>query len=259
MAKINPAPPTDWRDLQTQVHRILVESGLTATIEKKVELARGETSVDVYAEDPAHTPPSVIMCECKQWGARVPQANVRAFRQEVQDHGANLGLLISKAGFQSGAKASAQHSNVKLVTWHEFEEIFAKRWFERYFIGRLGADDVDPFLTYTEPLSPSIFLPRLQHDERAVKEFQRLLQTYTGVGFLITYFVYGRELGTNSVFDSANGPRVPLKDVRPAVESDDLPKDVLEADSVRGLLDALVSTAVKGIGEFRAVCKGPSE
>lgn len=69
-----------------------------------------------------------IVCECKFWNSSVPKEKVHAFRTVVQDSGASLGLLISQAGFQSGAIEAANLSNVRLMTWNEFTDIIADKW-----------------------------------------------------------------------------------------------------------------------------------
>ena len=100
--RINARAPLDWRDLQTQAARVLSESGLTAEVEKTIQLVRGTVTVDVHARDLCGTPPLLYLCECKNWATPVSKETVHAFRTVVNDSGAHCGFLISKAGFQSG-------------------------------------------------------------------------------------------------------------------------------------------------------------
>lgn len=123
--------PATWIDLQKTVARVLSEAGFTTTSPKKLKLARGSVEVDVFSVDKATTPNIVYLCEAKHWSKNVPKTVVHAFRSVVSDYGANIGLIISKKGFQRGARAAAQHSNIRLITFEGFEELFLDRWLIR--------------------------------------------------------------------------------------------------------------------------------
>src|SRR4051794_8094778 len=92
--------PTDWRDLQEQVARILAECGMDTAVEKPLELVRGTKNIDVYAEDNDENPSVTYVCECKHWQGSVPKEVVHSVRTVVSDCGANWGFVISKTGFQ---------------------------------------------------------------------------------------------------------------------------------------------------------------
>ena len=111
--------------------------------------------VDVYAEDLSSQPKTVYLCECKHWQSAVPQTVVHAFRTVVTDYGANWGFIISSAGFQSGAFEAAAKSNVRLLTWDEFQELFVDRWIENYMMPRLR-EEVEPLVDYTEPFNARV-------------------------------------------------------------------------------------------------------
>ena len=140
--------PSSWRDLQERVARILREAGVATAVEKVIKTARGEVSIDVWAHDSSATPAQTYLLECKRWRARVPQTVVHAFRTVVGDSGANWGAIISAAGFQKGARGAAQYSNVRLLSWPEFQTLFAERWFEHHFV-RVIAEESDPLVEYT--------------------------------------------------------------------------------------------------------------
>jgi hypothetical protein len=78
-----------------QTAHILTECGMTAQLEKTIQLARGTASVDVHSRDSGGTPPMLYLCECKNWATRVSKEKVHAFRTVVADAGANCGFLIS--------------------------------------------------------------------------------------------------------------------------------------------------------------------
>jgi restriction system protein len=69
---------------------------------------RGTAEIDVYATETVDGRSYTILVECKNWTARVPQAVIHGFRTVVADSGANLGYIVSAAGFQSGALTAAE-------------------------------------------------------------------------------------------------------------------------------------------------------
>lgn len=101
-------------------------------------------------------PEIVYLCECKHWARAVPQSIVDGFRTVVQDYGANWGIIISLKGFQKGAYHSARNSNIKLLSWLEFQDLFEDRWIQNYFIPTLSAES-DVLIEYTEPINSRIF------------------------------------------------------------------------------------------------------
>jgi len=122
--------PEDWEDLQNKVCSILTVCGLRSETEKDIDTVRGNVEIDVYATDPTTPENLIYVCECKHWNTAVPKNVVHGFRTVTSDIGAHVGLIIAKSGFQSGAFDTAINSNVKLLTWYEFQELFIDRWKE---------------------------------------------------------------------------------------------------------------------------------
>lgn len=149
---IETEPGADWRDLQTRVAAILTECGIPSEVGKTIETARGNVAIDVHGIDPTTTPPAVYLCECKRWNAPVPQGEVQIFRTVVADSGAHYGLVISARGFQAGARDVVQHTNIHLLNWLEFQDMFEERWCRNYWIPtfRAGADRL---ASYAEPVN----------------------------------------------------------------------------------------------------------
>lgn len=148
---IEKEPGTDWRDLQERVAAILGECGLAAETGRVLATARGTVEIDVYATDPAATPPAIYLSECKRWASNVPQSEVQAFRTTVADAGAHFGLFISARGFQSGAYDVVRHTNVHLLSWTQFQELFLERWCRRHWIPTFRSAG-GPLATYVEPV-----------------------------------------------------------------------------------------------------------
>lgn len=170
---ITSQPLADWRDLQEQVAAILRECGFEVEVEKVIRTARGDTEIDVYAEEMVKGRKYVILCECKHWLARVPQHVIHAFRTTVADVGANAGYVISSSGFQSGAFKASELTNIDLVTWHEFQSRFEESWLE-HFSPSLRPR-LDPLLSYTELLLPAWFGSLAERDQAAFMGMSRSL------------------------------------------------------------------------------------
>jgi len=123
---------TDWRDLQEKTRRLFSEMGYEATVSKKVKLAgRGKKEIDVFVTDPNASYNKIYLIECKFWKSRVPQEVVHAFKTIMEEAGANTGFIISKAGFQSGAREAAKYTNIKLLTFNELQHMYGNEWFRK--------------------------------------------------------------------------------------------------------------------------------
>jgi hypothetical protein len=160
---IEEQPGQDWRDLQQCVAAILRECGLDSEVGRSLGLSRGVAEIDVYALDATTTPPVVCLCECKRWRKRVPQAEVQAFRTIVSDAGAHFGLFISAKGFQSGAFEVVRYTNVHLLDWQGFQDLFLERWCRTYWIPTLRTRG-DRLAAYVDP-SISDAAVRFAHGE----------------------------------------------------------------------------------------------
>jgi len=234
--------PATWQDLQTETARILEECGFTVELEKKVETARGEVEIDVYAEEAVKGRTYRILCECKHWKSKVPQQIIHGFRTVVADIGANVGYIISLNGFQSGAFSAAELTNLELVTWEEFQTAFEETWYDVFFVNQVVAD-LDPLLTYAEPLLPKWF-PDLPESDK--EEFIALKRKYDEFGWMLMAFTpYVRMLHKEAP------PPLPL---RGNISSEKkIPGNILDAKAYREFLEACVAYGVPAIEQFRAI------
>ena len=89
---------------------------------------RGKVKIDVYAVKKSTPIPTVVLCECKFWNKAVDQNVIYGFRSICNDVGAHFGLIVSRAGFQSGARETREATNVHLLDFHEFQETFFDEW-----------------------------------------------------------------------------------------------------------------------------------
>lgn len=167
--------PTDWRDLQDKAASILRICGFESDVERTIETVRGKVDVDVHAIDSTASPKLIYLCECKYWSSAVPKTVVHSFRTVVSDYGAHVGFLISRNGFQSGAYEAAQNSNIRLVNWFEFQEIFIDRWKEgRYAMLKQEFEDIFEFYDYfSAPIDNAI-----SGNSERMNEYNSLLKRF---------------------------------------------------------------------------------
>jgi len=136
-----------------KVAQILTQCGFDVQVEKRLMSARGIVAIDVYAEEQIHGRKYSIACECKFWEARVPQTVIHSFRTVITEVGANLGLVISKNGFQPGSYAASDKTNLQLVTWQEFQTTFFESWYKNFFCSAAGYLDFHLRMETQEPFS----------------------------------------------------------------------------------------------------------
>lgn len=122
----------DWNDLQEKVRDFFEELGYEAKTNHRVVLANGgEANVDIFATKGNSPLAQKILFECKHWNTYVPRAIVQSFKMDVQEAGANFGIIVAKEGFQSGSYEGITLTTVKLYTFEEMQLAFAKEWAEQ--------------------------------------------------------------------------------------------------------------------------------
>ena len=121
--------PTNWKELQDLVADYLITAGYKAITPYEIDTVRGKVEIDVCIESPYDLVKRII-CECKYWSTPVTKEKVHAFRTVIYDCGAELGIIISKSGYQSGAIEAAKFSNVRLETWETFLALIQDKWID---------------------------------------------------------------------------------------------------------------------------------
>jgi restriction system protein len=242
----NGIPPT-WQDLQAQVAVILKECGMRAEVERNVPTARGLVNLDVWAADPETTPPITVACECKHWRSSVPKAVVHSFRTVMADAGASVGLIVSAAGFQKGAYEAVAYSNIRLVTWLEFQQLFEERWYQRYFV-RIARQELARLMEFCDPKNWHV--RKLAKALGIECERRTLLYKHHPLAYLILPYVF---------YGFPMRPTLPLRATLETGVDDPvrLPDDMLDADTYRTLLGALCKHAQQAIAEIDAAFGGP--
>lgn len=237
--------PDTWQNLEKDVARILQECGFEVG-KKKIETARGVVEVDVYAEEFVKGRKYSIVCECKHWTSAIPQAIVHGFRSVVSDIGANIGYIISLEGFQSGSFRVSEFTNITLLNWEEFQNVFEEIWIENYLLPTI-VKNLDPLLSFTEPIMPAWF-ESLPDQEKT--NFISLKEKYDEFGWLIMRFTpYAH------VFRKANIPSLPLLNQLPENSSirKNVPEAILNETGYREFLEGAISFGEEVIRQFREI------
>ncbi len=122
--------PSEWGELEDLVAGILNEAGLQARRNVTIALPRGSVDVDVLAEETHDGIVQRIVCGCKNWGKTIPKEVVHAFRTFFKSAVPTVATSFP-VGFQSGALEAAHPTNIQLVTFQEFQEIYFEKWYEK--------------------------------------------------------------------------------------------------------------------------------
>jgi hypothetical protein len=111
--------PTDWKDLQIKVKEIYESLGCDAKEDINVQGIRTKHQIDVFAVFNFGGQVYRTIIECKYWNSRVKKGQVGTLLGVIADIGAEKGVIVSKKGFQSGAREFARYTNISLVSYDE--------------------------------------------------------------------------------------------------------------------------------------------
>ena len=238
--------PADWRSLQDEVGRILVEGGFSVEIEKTIQTVRGQVEVDVVAEESVAGRQYTIFCECKHWKKNVPQNVIHGFRTVVADAGANIGYIVSSGGFQSGVFTAAELTNIRLVTWEQFQLEFEKSWIDNYLLSEVRRR-LDPLLSYVEPLLPRAFQDLSDEEQQ---HFIDLKHKYDEFGWLMMKFTPYAAWTTRD-----HPPKLPIREHFKIHREGTIPDEVLDAVAYRDFLEIAAMYGEQAISDFRRALK----
>lgn len=234
--------PGTWQDLQREVARVLSECGFAVALERAVGLGRGRAEIDVFAEESIKGRRNLIICECKRWKRTIPQQVVHAFRTVAAETGANTGYIISLKGFQPGAFQATERTNVRLVTWEEFQHEFEPTWLETHFSPTLTRE-LEPLLRYMGPISLTLLREHAEVDQAT---YEDLVHRHWSLMMLVTSFATrGR------AFRPQQFPSLPIRGWQDNVDRTDLPANILDAVGYADLEAVLLERGKIAITEFR--------
>ncbi|BBX42893.1 hypothetical protein MSIM_43440 [Mycobacterium simiae] len=240
--------PGDWVELEDAVASILQECGMRVRQHERLKLLRGHFDADVVADETVEGISNNIICECKFWSTNIPAEKVRSFRVAVDETGANRGYVISRNGFQSGAVEAARATNVELVTYERFQELYFEKWFRTRIWSVENA--IKGFHSYYEPgpfCRPG-YAQLESDDERA--EYNAAWNQYFFAGALLVEFSpYVRmHPGTQ-----APPPPLPLDVTKIEQAGFAIPDDIKFETGYREVLAALENYAQQAISDLRTV------
>jgi hypothetical protein len=101
-----------WQEYQEEAAAFFRSLGLDATTNHSVQGVRTSHDIDVFVRSHHVGFDVVWIVECKYWSTPVTKLHVLALREIVADLGADRGILLCEAGFQSGALEAATLTNV---------------------------------------------------------------------------------------------------------------------------------------------------
>lgn len=122
--------PKDWQALQEDVAKFLKEMEFSSETPFMCTNENISFEIDVFAKKELNGIPIQILIECKYWKFEVPQDVVFSMLTRVSKFGANLGIIISKKGFQKGAISSVKNTNILLYSYSDFINRFHEEWLD---------------------------------------------------------------------------------------------------------------------------------
>ena len=167
----------------------------TLTHDVKLSASDGTYQIDVYATCKAFGADMKIIGECKQYKNRVNREKVVVLSDKVRALGAQKGILLSTAGFQSGAIQYAKEHGIALIQVFDTRE----NWYSHSGGPDAEVDEEDP-MTYGESQMP-IFQGRLITAPKGTRATvyptkEMVMKIYKKMDELF-YKRYGRKLSTH--------------------------------------------------------------
>ncbi len=190
--------PKEWKSLQAGVCRIFNEIGLHAEEDKLIITPRGSVTLDVFAVDPGSVDSIQYVVECKNWGNSIPQSVVHAFTTVMHEVGANIGYIISQKGMQKGAKDYLQNTNIKGLTYAEFQQHYLKIWVEQQFCSTIW-NVADALIQYTEPINSRRERYRDSLTPELDEKFGRIYEKYYLFGMAMLMIASGAHKLSSSI------------------------------------------------------------
>lgn len=185
MTMIENPEPSDWKELQTGVCRIFNDIGLRAAQDKEIKTPRGKVSLDVFAVDPGSVDNIQYVVECKNWKSSIPQSVVHSFTTVMHEVGANIGYIVSQRGLQKGAIDYIRNTNIKGVTYSDFQNHYLGVWIDRHFCTTVG-NAADSLMQYTEPINSRRERYKSKLPSELQEKFMELYKKYNSFGMALT-------------------------------------------------------------------------
>lgn len=112
-----------WQKYQEDAASYFRSLGLDVSTDVTVYGVRTSHDIDVLVKSYYAGFDITWIIECKYWKTPVNKLHVLALREIVADIGADRGILLSEAGFQSGAREAANLTNVQITSISELRAL----------------------------------------------------------------------------------------------------------------------------------------
>lgn len=106
----------DWKDYQEEAAEFFRSLGLSAETDVRLQGVRTTHDIDVVVKSKHVGFELMWLVECKHWKSSVSKLHVLGLREIVNDLGADRGILLCEAGFQTGAIEAANLTNVQVTS-----------------------------------------------------------------------------------------------------------------------------------------------
>jgi hypothetical protein len=111
-----------WKEFELLLAEIEQVAAPGATVkhnQKVMGKAGRERQLDIAVTTTIGLHRILIVIECRDYSRRITMEKVEAFVTKLQDVGANLGVMVSRNGFDAGAKAAARQHSIILRSYRE--------------------------------------------------------------------------------------------------------------------------------------------
>lgn len=115
------AAETEWYKFQEEICEHFINLGAKAETNVTVQGPTASYNIDVLVTSKHLGTEFTWIIEAKHWNSRVPIEKVNALTTVVKNTGADRGFIISKKGFQRGAKNASKFNNITLLTFDELK------------------------------------------------------------------------------------------------------------------------------------------
>ena len=106
----------DWYDYQEKAASLFRSMGMNAATNVTIQGVRTTHDIDVVITSHYVGFDITWLVECKHWKSPVSKLHVLGLREIVAETGADRGILLCEAGFQSGAIEAARLTNVQVTS-----------------------------------------------------------------------------------------------------------------------------------------------
>jgi len=113
---------TEYEKLTQEIYQdLLKKDGLTTEVKHNVKIQGKATrhQIDIYWEYKIAGIHHKVAIECKNYNKKISKGIISSFHGVLTDIGNTNGIIVTKVGFQKGAKEFAEHYGINLIELRE--------------------------------------------------------------------------------------------------------------------------------------------